>query len=119
MRMNNCDPSLKTAAQLLDQWSEKKIARILADYGEEKQAKKIARFIVKSQEKGHPVKTTTELKELVIQAYPAKKIRAMRINPATKTFQALRIAVNRELEVLEKTIPKLIPIWKQAEFSQS
>ncbi len=108
MRMNNDDFSLKTAAQLLMELSEEQISQVLLDYGEERFAKKIAKLIINRRKEGKVIKTTKELEELVFHAYP-KKMRYARIGPATKTFQALRIAVNRELEVLKKTIPKLIP----------
>ncbi len=107
MRMNTTDSSLKTAAQLLQELSEDQIYKILLDYGEEKFSKKIAKLIVDHRKSNNAITTTADLEKLVFHAYP-KRVRFAKTHPATRTFQALRIAVNRELEVLEKTIPDLI-----------
>ena len=89
----------KTAAELLDRLSEVEIARIIFEYGQERRARRIARWIVEKREGGTPINTTRNLAELVARAVGAEKKR--RIHPATRTFQALRIAVNRELENLD------------------
>ena len=87
-----------TAAQLLERLPEEEIARILYEYGEERKSRRIARWIVERRERGEPLRTTRELAELVARAVGHR--RGDRVHPATRTFQALRIAVNRELEVL-------------------
>ena len=89
----------ETAAELLGRLSEVDIARIIFEYGEERRSRRIARLIVEQRERGDPVKTTRDLARLVERAIGAGKKR--RIHPATLTFQALRIAVNQELENLE------------------
>lgn len=104
MRMNRDDPV--TAADILREWDEREIARILRDYGEERFAPRIARAIVKRRATA-PVERSGELVELVREAIPAAA-RNTGGNPAKRTFQALRIAVNRELEVLERAMPAAI-----------
>jgi 16S rRNA (cytosine1402-N4)-methyltransferase len=89
----------ETAAELLARLPEEEIARIIFEYGEERKSRKIARWIVERREEGRPIETTAGLAELVARAVGHK--RTDRTHPATRTFQALRIAVNRELEGLE------------------
>jgi 16S rRNA (cytosine1402-N4)-methyltransferase len=96
----------ETAAQLLERLPEEEIARIIFEYGEERRSRRIARWIVERRERGEPVRTTFELAELVARAVGHK--RGERIHPATRTFQALRIAVNRELEDLNEFIETAI-----------
>ncbi|MCW5959381.1 MAG: 16S rRNA (cytosine(1402)-N(4))-methyltransferase RsmH [Pyrinomonadaceae bacterium] len=98
MRMN-AEPEIETAADLLANLSEFEIARIIYEYGEERASRRIARRIVERRERGEPVKTTEDLAKLVERSVKRKKNE--KIHPATKTFQALRIAVNREIEILE------------------
>ena len=98
MRMNP-DEEKETAAELLETLSEFEIARIIYEYGEERFSRRIARRIVEKREKGETPKTTRELAELVSRTVRANK--KEKIHPATRTFQALRIAVNGELEILE------------------
>ncbi len=99
MRM---DKRTKTSAyDLVNNSSEDELVRIFKDYGEERWAKRIARTIVFAR-KENPVRTTGELSKLVLSAVPAKS-RKYKIHPATRIFQALRIAVNKELDAL-KTI---------------
>jgi 16S rRNA (cytosine1402-N4)-methyltransferase len=96
MRM---DPmSGMTAADLLQQLPESEIARIIFEFGEERHSRRIARRIVERREQGKPVTTTKELADLVMAAVGGGK--RQQIHPATRTFQALRIAVNNELEGL-------------------
>jgi len=97
MRMNRDD--LVTAASLLATESEDEIARILHAYGEERFARKIARSIVKRRETD-PIERSEQLVDLVRACIPAAS-RTPGSNPAKRTFQGLRIAVNRELDVLE------------------
>jgi len=87
-----------TAADLLQQLPESEIARIIFEYGEERHSRRIARRIVERREQGKPITTTTELADLVRHAAGGHK--RQQIHPATRTFQALRIAVNHELEGL-------------------
>ena len=100
-----------TAADLLQQLPESEIARIIFEYGEERHSRRIARRIVERREQGKPVTTTTELADLVRHAAGGHK--RQQIHPATRTFQALRIAVNNELEGLgefvESAVDLLIP----------
>jgi 16S rRNA (cytosine1402-N4)-methyltransferase len=96
MRM---DPTSETtAADLLQQLPESEIARIIFEFGEERHSRRIARRIVERREQGKPVTTTKELADLVAAAVGGGK--RQQIHPATRTFQALRIAVNNELEGL-------------------
>jgi 16S rRNA (cytosine1402-N4)-methyltransferase len=103
MRMDQ-DQSL-TAADIVNQWEEAKLADIFYHYGEERLARKIARRIVEKR----PFHTTTELAETIFYSVP-HSYRYGRIHPATRTFQALRIAVNQELELLETFLQKA-PHW--------
>src|SRR5215207_3768873 len=86
----------ETAAELLERLPEEEIARVIYEYGEERKSRRIARWIVERRERGEPIKTTGELAALVARAVGYK--RGDRVHPATRTFQALRIAVNGELE---------------------
>jgi len=105
MRMNYQDSSAPTAADLLNTLPEKEIADIIFQYGEERLSRRIAAKIVEFRQ-NKKITTTAELEDICFHAYPAKD-RHGRIHPATRTFQALRIAVNDELRVLENTLPKL------------
>ncbi len=89
-----------TAAEVLNEWSETTLADVLFGYGEERYARRIAHAIVERR-KLKPFITTLELVEVVRDAVPAVYRRG-RIHPATKTFQALRMAVNDELGVLQQ-----------------
>ena len=101
MRM---DPSSDdpTAAELLATLSETEIANIIYGFGEERFSRRIARRIVERREAGTPVQTTTELVQLVERS--VRRSPKDKIHPATRTFQALRIAVNRETEILEQFV---------------
>lgn len=99
MRMD-ANSEQETAADLLETLSEFEIARIIYEYGEERFSRRIARKIVEKRANGKSPKTTKELADLVSQAVPRNK--KDKIHPATKTFQALRIAVNSELDILAK-----------------
>jgi 16S rRNA (cytosine1402-N4)-methyltransferase len=101
----------ETAAELLATLPEEEIARIIYEYGEERHSRRIARWIVERRERGEPVGTTKELAELVARAVKAN--RKDRIHPATRTFQALRIAVNRELEGLDEFIETAIELLEE------
>ena len=110
MRMD-ADADTETAAELLETLSECSIARIIYEYGEERFSRRIARRIVESRERGEPIKTTGELAELVKKS--VRRGKKDKIHPATRTFQALRIAVNRELEILEAFIRDSIDVLKK------
>lgn len=97
-----------TAAELLAQLSEEEIARIIFEYGEEGRSRRIARWIVERRERGEPIQTTKELADLVARAIGQR--RRDKIHPATRTFQALRIAVNRELDGLSEFIETAVDL---------
>ncbi len=99
-----------TAKQILNQWQEKKIENILKKYGEERFAKRIARNICQKR-KTKPINTTFELVKIIKESVPLWYQR-QRINPATRTFQALRIAVNDELNNLKKCLPQALEVLK-------
>ena len=100
----------ETAAELLQRLPEEEIARIIFEYGEERRSRRIARRIVERRERGQPVTTTSELAELVAKAVGYSK--AQKIHPATRTFQALRIAVNQELEGLDRFVETAVDLLK-------
>ena len=95
-----------TAADLLENYEKAQLIRILKVYGEERFAARIAENIIKARVNGE-LKTTTDLAELVKASIPAP---ARRIggNPAKRTFQAIRIEVNQELEILQRALPKAL-----------
>ncbi len=94
-----------TAAQVVNEAGERELANLIYEYGEERRSRRIARAIVR----GRPIATTGQLARIVAQAAPAMKHE--RIHPATRTFQALRIHVNRELDEIKALLeaaPKLL-----------
>jgi 16S rRNA (cytosine1402-N4)-methyltransferase len=107
MRMNYGDSNTPTAADLLNSLPEKEIADLIFAYGEERYSRKIASRIVELRNT-KKIETTGEIENIVFHCYPPKD-RHNGPHPATRTFQALRIAVNEELTVLEKTLPSLMP----------
>lgn len=108
MRMN---PTIgRTAARLLAESDEREIARILWEYGEERWAARIAKRIVERRAR-EPVATTKQLADLVSATIP-KRAQPRDIHPATRTFQALRIAVNDELSALEEALAGGVPRLK-------
>jgi 16S rRNA (cytosine1402-N4)-methyltransferase len=109
MRMNPAS-GVETAAELLERLPEAEIARVLFEYGEERRSRRIARWIVEKREQGVPITTTRALADLVQRAVGHSKGKG--IHPATRTFQALRIAVNRELEGLDHYIGTAIDLLK-------
>lgn len=94
-----------SAADIINHWDETELANLIFTYGEERLSRRIARNIVEQR----PFQTTTELAEAIARCVP-KKYRYGRIHPATRTFQALRIAVNAELDVLT-TFLSQAPDW--------
>lgn len=100
MRMNR-ENSL-SAYEVINSYSEEDLFRIIKDYGEEKFAKRIANFII-NKRKEKNIESTLELVDVIRAAIPAKA-RREGPHPAKRTFQAIRIEVNKELEIIEKTI---------------
>ena len=96
---------------VLNQQSEQEIADIIGRYGEEKYSRRIASEIVKFRSR-YELKSTKQLENIVFHCYP-KRERFMRIHPATKTFQALRLYVNQELEVLEPALEAALQVLKK------
>ncbi len=99
-----------SAYDLVNNLNEDELSELLWNFGEERWHNRIARYLVKEREK-HPISTTLELSQAVSRAIPYK-YRHYRIHPATRTFQAVRIAVNRELESLEIVIRKAVELLK-------
>lgn len=99
-----------SAKELINTYSEEKLSNVISLYGEERWAKRIAQFIV-LERKTAPIETTGQLVDIIKKAIP-KKVRQNGPHPAKRTFQAIRIEVNRELEVLENTIEKAVKCLK-------
>ena len=107
MRM---DPkSTLKAEEIVNNWSEKELGRLFRTYGEEKQWRRAARAIVEARQQ-RPIITTTALAAIIREALPIR--REKKIDPATLVFQALRIAVNGELEVLEAALPHALTLLR-------
>jgi 16S rRNA (cytosine1402-N4)-methyltransferase len=103
MRMNT--QSGQTAEQVVNHIDERELADVIYEFGEERRSRRIARAIVRSR----PIRTTAQLAEIVSAA--ARSMKHERIHPATRTFQALRIFVNRELDDLRElvnTAPRIL-----------
>lgn len=98
----------KTAAIIVNTYSEQELFRIIRDYGEDRFAKNIAKHIIKAREKGE-ITTTGQLNEIIKGAIPAK-IRATGGHPSKRTYQAIRIELNQELEVLNQAMDKMIDL---------
>ena len=97
-----------TAADLVNSSTEEELKMIIQKYGEERWASRIAEFIVRERVK-HPISTTFELVDIIKSAIPASA-RRRGPHPAKRTFQALRIAVNHELDEIEDAIPKIVEV---------
>lgn len=98
----------KTAKDIVNEYSEMELYRIIRDYGEDKFAKNIAKHIVQARSR-KPIETTEELNTIIKEAIPAK----MRVNgghPSKKTYQAIRIELNHELEVLNSSLDDMIDL---------
>jgi 16S rRNA (cytosine1402-N4)-methyltransferase len=106
MRMNKNNPL--SAYEVVNEYEEEKLSKIIYEYGEERYARKIARLICEARQE-KPIETTGDLVEIIKRAYPSRAEK----HPAKKTFQAIRIEVNRELEVLEKAIEKAVAALKK------
>jgi len=106
MRMN--PDAAFTARELVNNYSEQELRRVIRDWGEERFASRISSFIVDERER-RPIETTFELVEIIKKAIPAAA-RDKGPHPAKRTFQAIRIEVNRELDIIEPTIRSLAPL---------
>lgn len=100
-----------SAWDVVNKYSEKDLEGIIWDYGEDRWAKRIAEFIVEER-KLNPIDTTFQLVDVIKKAIP-KKIRTEGGHPAKQTFQAIRIEVNGELDVLKESIPKMCKLLKK------
>jgi 16S rRNA (cytosine1402-N4)-methyltransferase len=106
MRMNRDD--LMTARDIVNDYSEMELFRIIRDYGEDQFAKNIAKHIVRARA-DKPIETTGELNEIIKAAIPAK-MRQGTGHPSKKTYQAIRIELNHELDVLRDTLDEMISL---------
>lgn len=106
MRMD--DRQTQTAKQIVNEYTEDELCRMIRDYGEDRFAKNIARHIVAARE-AKPIETTGELNEIIRGAIP-RKIQMTGGHPSKRTFQAIRIELNRELEVLEGTLDTMVDL---------
>lgn len=104
MRLNHDNPL--TAQKVVNEYSEEQLISILKEYGEERFARNIAQAVIQER-KEKVIATTKALAEIVERSIP-KRFQATKIHPATKTFQALRIEVNREMESLKLFLPQAI-----------
>ena len=104
--------SFVSAYDLINNLNEEEISALLWTFGQERWHNRIARFLVQEREK-HSITTTGQLSNIVIKAIP-HKYRHFRRHPATRTFQAVRIAVNRELETIETAINKSIELLNKS-----
>ena len=104
MRMDQ--RQLLNAADVVNGYTEEQLIAMLRDYGEERYAKSIAKAIIEGR-KDRPIATTQELSDIVKNAVP-KKYQIAKGHPAKKTFQAIRIEVNNELNILRQTLDKMI-----------
>lgn len=95
-----------SAADIVNEWPEEELANVLYEYGEETQSRRVARAIVKAR----PLTTTMQLAEVVSKALGGRR---GGIHPATKSFQALRVAVNQELDTLQAALPQAVSALRQ------
>ena len=110
MTFGEPDEYVATAKDIVNEWREENLEMILRGYGEERYARRIAKSIVEEREK-KPIATTTDLVQVIEKAVPAN-YKNRKIHFATKTFQAIRIAVNDELKVLTEALPKAFDLLK-------
>lgn len=108
MRMSRANSF--SAYELVNEYSEEELVRVIRDYGEEKFAKSIARHIVKARET-KPIETTKELENIILSSVPRYKGQDGRCN-VQRTFQAIRIEVNAELDALKEFIDKAVNLLK-------
>lgn len=103
-----------TAFAVVNNYSEERLSRIISDYGEERNARKIARAIVNARKKG-AIEDTNRLAEVVrgvIRARETQKSKRSKIDPATRLFQAIRIEVNQELKQIESALPQMVSLLR-------
>lgn len=101
------DPEqVPSAADIVNEWPERELADLIYQFGEERHSRRIARHLVQQR----PITTTQQLAEIVTRAAGGR--RGERLHPATRTFQALRIAVNRELEQLTNVLPQALSLLR-------
>ena len=99
------DPEqIPSAADIVNEWPERELADLIFQFGEERHSRRIARYLVQQR----PITTTQQLAEIVTRAVGGRH--GERLHPATRTFQALRIAVNRELEQLTNVLPQALSL---------
>jgi len=110
MRMGLAD-GLAPASAIVNMAPLERLKMIIGRYGEEPQGGRIARAIVEARQRGS-IRTTRELATIVENAYPAKLRATARNHPATRTFQALRMEVNRELDELQEFLDRILPFLK-------
>lgn len=113
MRMS--EKTFLLASDLVNSLPEKDLAELFTKYGEERFARRIAKQIVKNRTKKR-IERTSDLVDIILKTVPYK---FSRIHPATKVFQALRIAVNQELENLESSLPQAVELLRPFDFAQS
>ena len=101
MRFDPTD-DIPTASDIVNRWPEAELADLIYRYGEEPRSRRIARAIIAAR----PIQSTAHLADVILAA--VGRPRRARLHPATRTFQALRIAVNRELEAIEQTLPQAV-----------
>jgi len=106
--IKNQDPKAKTAKRVINNYSEERLTRIIRKYGEERWAKRISREISRAR-KNREISTTTQLAGIIRRAIPRKKW-PRKIDPATKTFQAIRIEVNDELRNIGQGLDQALKI---------
>jgi 16S rRNA (cytosine1402-N4)-methyltransferase len=109
MRMD--DRQSKTAKDIVNEYSEMELFRIIRDYGEDKFAKNIAKHIVNARKNG-PIETTGQLNEIIRAAIPMK-VQATGGHPSKRTYQAIRIELNHELDVLRDTLDDMIDLLNE------
>ncbi len=108
MRMDRSQPF--SASELVNEYSERELCRVISDYGEEKFASRIARAIVQGREE-KKIKTTFELVDIIKSAVP--KVAQLEKHPARRTFQALRIEVNDEIGMLKGAVESMVKVLKR------
>jgi len=107
----NPEVNLLTACEIVNSFSEDELVAVLKEYGEERFAQDIAKQIVKKR-KDKPIRTTFDLVEIIWLAMP-KRYKSSKIHPATKTFQALRIKVNEEIQGLKQGLIKAVDVLEE------
>jgi len=109
--MMNCSGDGLNAGEIINQWPEQELVKIFKEYGEEKFPGRIARIICQER-KNRQIQTTKQLVEIIEKSIPAR-FRHGKIHFATKVFQAIRIAVNHELDNLENVLPQALEVLEK------